>query len=82
MAASNDQIIDRVQRLEESAMFADQTAEALGGEVRAIAQSIETLARRLERLESRLAEIASREADPGLEPPPHSAGPDIPRDPL
>jgi uncharacterized coiled-coil protein SlyX len=82
MSNSSEQIHVRVQRLEETVMFTDQTAEALGGEVRAISRSIEALARRLERLESRLTEIANREADPGLEPPPHSAGPDIPRDPL
>lgn len=79
---SDNEIHDRVRRLEETAMFADQTSEALGDEIRSIVKSIEALARRLGALESRLTELAEREQDPGLEPPPHSAGPDIPRDPL
>ena len=82
MTNPEHEINDRVQRLEESAMFADQTSEALSDEIRSIAKSIEALARRLGVLESRLTEIANREQDPGLEPPPHSAGPDISREPL
>ncbi len=77
-----DNVHQRVTRLEETAMFADQTSEALSGEIRNIAESIETLARRLVALETRLTEIADREQEPGLQPPPHSAGPDISRDPI
>jgi len=42
------------------------------------------LSKRMQRLESRLIDLNTRleTADPGLVPPPHSAGPDIPRDPL
>ena len=79
---SDDKIHDRVQRLEEAAMFADQTSEALGDELRRMLKAVEALTRRLETLESRLTELAEREQDPGLEPPPHSAGPDISREPI
>ncbi len=78
----SDNVHDRVTRLEETAMFTDQTNEALSDEIRIIAKSIETLVRRLGALETRLTQIADREQEPGLEPPPHSAGPDISRDPL
>ncbi len=81
-AESNENVHVRVTRLEESVMFTDQTSEALSEEIRNIARSIEALARRLGTLETRLTEIADREQEPGLVPPPHSAGPDISRDPL
>ena len=83
MSAQPDESMNiRVQRLEETVTFSDQTSDALGEEIRTIARSVEFLVRRLDALEARLTQIADRDQDPGLEAPPHSAGPDISRDPI
>ncbi|MEZ6244303.1 MAG: SlyX family protein [Phycisphaerales bacterium] len=81
---TQDHVDARVTRLEESALFADRAVDALNEAIREVTGAIDRLSRRIEALESRLEEVAeeSQRGDPGLEPPPHSAGPDIPRDPL
>lgn len=63
--------------------FADRHVEILSGEVVELNKTMTSMARRIERLESRLVEINEKvgEAPPNV-PPPHSAGPDVPRDPL
>ncbi len=65
-------------------MFADQAVETLNEALGEMMASIERLSRRIEALETRLEDVVSNAGgdDPGLEPPPHSAGPDIPRDPI
>lgn len=63
--------------------FADRHVEVLSEEVVELNKAMSMMTRRIERLESRLVEINEKvgEAPPNV-PPPHSAGPDVPRDPL
>lgn len=73
----------RLDQLEHAAGFAERHIEVLSGEVAELNKSVAALTRRLERLESRLTELNDKvgEAPPNV-PPPHSAGPDIPREPF
>ena len=73
----------RLERLEHAAGYADRHIEILSGEVAELNKALMSMARRMERLESRLIEINDKvgEAPPNV-PPPHSAGPDVPREPL
>jgi uncharacterized coiled-coil protein SlyX len=74
---------DRIQRLEESIAFSDHTTTELNSEIQQLNKTVLDLLQRLNRLESRLVDLNSRiSEDAGNVPPPHSAGPDIPRDPL
>ncbi|MDF1809941.1 MAG: SlyX family protein [Phycisphaerales bacterium] len=74
---------DRIRKLEESAGYQDHTIEILSKEVTEINKLMLGLSRRMAVLESRLSELDDRVGeDPGNVPPPHSAGPDIPKDPL
>lgn len=80
---THDDVPGRVLRLEESTLFTDRAVEDLGEAVREITGAIERLGRRIEALESRLAQLDhAAHADPGPEPPPHSAGPRPPREPI
>ncbi len=73
----------RIEKLEEAAGFADRQIEILSDEVAQINQMMLGLSRRFALIETRLSELNDRVAeDPGNVPPPHSAGPDIPKDPL
>lgn len=74
----------RLTRLEESVGFIDHHAGQLGEEVRSLSREIAALARRLSALERRLLDLtdSATEAASLNVPPPHSAGPDVPRDPL
>lgn len=74
---------DRINRLEETVGFIDHTSGQLSEQIAAISQEVSSLARRLQSLERRLIDLtdAVTEAPPNV-PPPHSAGPDVPRDPL
>ncbi len=73
----------RLERLEHAVGFSDRHIEILSNEVAELNKAMMSMVRRLERLESRLTEIDDKvgEAPPNV-PPPHSAGPDVPRDPL
>tara|TARA_R110000782_G_scaffold57258_16_gene119703 strand:- start:7071 stop:7343 length:273 start_codon:yes stop_codon:yes gene_type:complete len=73
----------RLTRLEETVGFVDHVSGQLSGEIAAINREVAGLARRLAVLERRLTELndSITEAAPVV-PPPHSAGPDVPRDPL
>lgn len=73
----------RLTRLEEAVGFVDHTAQQLSTEIAALNREVSGLARRLASLERRLTELNDTitEAAPVV-PPPHSAGPDVPRDPL
>ncbi len=73
----------RIEQLELSAGYTERHIEVLSEEIARMNKSMSTLARRLERLESRLVEIHDKVGEaPPVVPPPHSAGPDVPRDPL
>ncbi len=73
----------RIEKLEEAAGFADRQIEILSDEVAQINQMMLGLSRRFALIETRLSELNDRVAeDPGNVPPPHSAGPDISKDPL
>lgn len=77
------QLQERLERLEHAMGFADRHVEVLSEEVVELNKAMSMMTRRIERLESRLVEINEKvgEAPPNV-PPPHSAGPDVPRDPL
>lgn len=74
---------ERFDKLEESVGFIDHTSEQLSGQIAAVSKEVNALSRRLMTLERRLLDLtdAVTEAPPAV-PPPHSAGPDVPRDPL
>ncbi len=73
----------RIERLEEAVGFIDHNSGQLGEQIAAISQEVSSLSRRLLALERRLLDLtdAVTEAPPHV-PPPHAAGPDVPRDPL
>ncbi len=73
----------RIDQLEESAGYADRNIEILSAEIAQINKAVMGLTRRFAQIEARLSEINDRAGDdvPNV-PPPHSAGPDIPKDPL
>jgi len=74
---------DRLGKLEESAGYSDHHIEILSGEIAELNKAMLGLTRRFAHIEARLSELNNRvgEEVPNV-PPPHSAGPDIPRDPL
>lgn len=85
MASDQEQPIGdaRINRLEETVGFIDHTSSQLSDQIASIGMQVSSMARRIESLERRLLDLtdAVTEAPPNV-PPPHSAGPDIPRDPL
>lgn len=83
MGEHRDQHARRLEHLEQASGYADRHIEILSGEVAELNKAMLALTRRLTHIESRLLELNDRVGeDPGNVPPPHSAGPDIPRDPL
>ncbi len=73
----------RIQKLEETIAFSDHTTSELNSEIHQLNKTVLDLVRRLSSIETRLIDLNNRlDDDPGDVPPPHSAGPDIPRDPL
>jgi uncharacterized coiled-coil protein SlyX len=73
---------ERLTRLEEAVGFADRNAEQLSEQVIALNREVASLARRLAMLERRMADLQDGVTDAPLVPPPHSAGPDVPKEPL
>ena len=71
-------------RLEETVAFLERDGESLRRRTDELELAFHKLLQRLDRIEGRIRDLNEqlRESDPGLEPPPHSAGPDVPRDPL
>ncbi|MGP1272102.1 MAG: SlyX family protein [Phycisphaerales bacterium] len=70
---------DRLRRIEESAAFADQRADALDEAMRDLGDRLEMLMRRIARIEARLGDLESSgeddagdAVDPAAERPPHS----------
>jgi uncharacterized coiled-coil protein SlyX len=75
----------RLDRVEESQLFLDRTAEQLGTELAEVSRRVLELARRIAQIEARLGAMAARvdelndpgqsqRSDPAAERPPHSAG--------
>lgn len=83
MSESPQSSADRIGKLEEAAGYSDHHIEILSGEIAELNKAMLKLSTRFAHLEARLTEINNRvgETPPDV-PPPHSAGPDIPRDPL
>lgn len=84
MSIPHSQNEKRIEKLEENAGYADRHIEVLSAELAQINQAMVLLSRRFTMIESRLSELNDRvgSEDAGQVPPPHSAGPDIPREPL
>lgn len=58
---------DRLRRVEESQAFAEQSSEALTGQMLEIDRRLRDLMTRLTRIESRLIDVAARLEEPGGE---------------
>ena len=80
---SNDNL-RRLNQLEESLGFIEVDSSRSREQMEELSKAVHELSIRMQRLESRLIDLNDRieTQDPGLVPPPHSAGPDVPRDPL
>jgi len=78
------EIREHIDRLHENMGHLERDGASLKDQVEELGIAFYKIEQRLARLESRLVNIHERleQPDPGLEPPPHSAGPDIPRDPI
>lgn len=75
----------RVASLEDSLPFADRRSEQLDEALTELGQRVMLLVARVKKIETRLEGVADRVgefADRGVEAPPHSAGPDVSREPL
>ena len=75
---------ERIDKLEESLGFIEHDGTKLRDQIDDLSRAVFDLTQRLDSLETRLVELRDQVGteDRGLEPPPHSAGPDIPREPL
>ena len=75
---------NRLENLEESIGFLEVDNGRAREQFDELSKAVHELSTRMQRLESRLVDLNSRleSSDPGLVAPPHSAGPDISRDPL
>lgn len=74
---------ERLEKLELSAGYAERHIEVLSDEIAQINAALSGLVRRIDRIESRMIEINDKVGEaPPMVPPPHSAGPDVPREPL
>lgn len=80
-----DPAASRIDALEESLAYTDRQAEQLNDAVTDLGKQLVSLADRMARVEARLGTLTDRLGefeDRGVEPPPHSAGPDIAKEPL
>lgn len=70
--------------ISESIGFIEREQAKINDQISEFSLAVYQLTQRLERLESRLLDLSTKieSEDRGLEPPPHSAGPDIPKNPL
>lgn len=84
--STNQPQSDRIEKIEESLGYLEIDSTRAREQFDVLSKAIHELSGRMERLESRLMDLNSRldqaETDPGMVAPPHSAGPDISRDPL
>jgi len=67
----SEDLIKRIERLEESHSFAEHTADQISGQLREAFRALDALNKRLDRLEGRVSELAEP-ADP--EPDEGAAG--------
>lgn len=80
-----EHIEQRLSKLEDAHAFGERRGDALSEEIAELGRRVLELARRLERLERRLESVSTEVAeiaDPGVQAPPHAAGPDISKDPI
>ena len=79
--ASSD---DRLSALEETVGYLEVDRDRAREQFDELSKAVHELSTRMQRLESRMIDLNTRleTPDPGLVAPPHSAGPDITRDPL
>ena len=83
MSTNRPEHNERIEKLELAAGYAERHVEVLSDEIVKLNTTIATLKQRLDRLESRVVEINDKVGEaPPIVPPPHSAGPDVPRDPI
>ncbi len=84
MSQSRNEHPDKLDQLEETLGFLELQNGRSQEQFDELSKAVHELGKRMQRLESRLVDLNDRleSQDPGLVPPPHSAGPDIPRDPL
>ncbi len=83
MSPENHDHPERLEKLELSAGYAERHIEVLSDEIAQINTALSGLIRRMDRIESRMTEISDKVGEaPPMVPPPHSAGPDVPREPL
>lgn len=79
------QIKSRLASVEESIGYLEVDDKRAQDQMNELSKVVHNLSLSLVRLESRLVDLHQRfeaPADPGLVAPPHSAGPDITRDPI
>jgi len=80
-----DENSPRLDTLEESLAYTERQNEQLNEAVTDLGRRVVELTERMQRVEARLGTLTDRLGemeDRGLEPPPHSAGPDMPKEPL
>ena len=85
MSERQEHIEGRLEKLEDAHAFGERRGDTLSEEIAELNKRVLELARRLERLERRLESVSTEVAeitDPGVQAPPHAAGPDVSRDPL
>jgi len=79
------QIQTRLAAVEETIGYLEVDDKRVHEQMSELSKVVHDLSLKLVRLESRLVDLHQRfdaPADPGLVAPPHSAGPDITRDPI
>lgn len=75
----------RIEQLEDAAAFTERNHDQFNEVLTDLGQRVVALTARIKKLDLTLEGLASRVGefdDRGTEAPPHSAGPDISRDPL
>jgi len=81
---SESPLRDRIDSLEESLGYLEVDGGRAREQFDELSKAVHELGSRMQRLEARMLDLNSRieTPDPGVVAPPHSAGPDITRDPL
>lgn len=81
---SNQANDDLLNKLEEAVGYLEVDGTRAREQFDELSKAVHELSSRMQRLEARMMDLNSRieTPDPGLVAPPHSAGPDITRDPL
>lgn len=69
---------------DEALAFLERESATLKRQLEEFSMAVFKLDQRIDTLERRLLDLNERlpSDDPGLVPPPHSAGPDVPKDPI